>query len=197
MQPIHLRTATGAKTCANCIMYKSLDDYKNLVRRVGPASPYVHSYVLAYGYGPEHLQKDGVCETDGHPPVMKDEVCDSFLSFSDNNEWETVLKKLEQELRKKKAFPVKSLFLRMIQGEWKIVWSYSYDAVLKNKTGAEKLLNKKLKPIKKRVGTYVVSMLSDCAWTVWDIHDLESPRSAGRAKKDTHPDKLIKDSERK
>ena len=113
----------------------------------------------------------------------------------DNNELETVIKKLELELRKKKTFPVKRLFLRQFLDEWKIVWSYSYDAVLKDKTGAERLLNKRLKPIKKRVGTYLVNLLSDCAWTVWDIHDLQSPRSAGRAKKDKHPDNLIQESE--
>jgi hypothetical protein len=77
MQPVHLRTAIGAKSCANCIMYKSLDDYKNLIRQFGPASPLVQ----AYGYGPEYLEKDGICEMEGDPPVMKSDVCDSFLSF--------------------------------------------------------------------------------------------------------------------
>jgi hypothetical protein len=197
MQPVHLRTATGAKSCANCSMYESLDEYKDLFRRYGPADPSVYKYVIAYKYGPEHLQKDGVCKTDGYPPVMKNEVCDSFSSFSDSKMLETALKKLEQELHKQRTFPVKSLFLRMIQGEWKIVWSYSYDAVLKNKKGAENLLNKKLKPINKRVGTYVVNMLSDCAWTIWDIHDLQSPLSDARAKKGKRLVNTSKESRKK
>lgn len=77
MQPVHLRTATGVKSCANCIMYKSLDDYKNLIHQFGPASPLVQ----AYGYGPEYLEKDGICEMDGDPPVMRSDVCDNYLSF--------------------------------------------------------------------------------------------------------------------
>jgi hypothetical protein len=77
MQPVHLRTATGVKSCANCIMYKSLDDYKNLIRQFGPGSP----LVTAYGYGPEYLQKDGICEMEGDPPVMRSDICDNFLSF--------------------------------------------------------------------------------------------------------------------
>lgn len=77
MQPTHLRTATASKCCGNCIMYKSLDEYKNLIRQFGPASPLVR----AYGYGPEYLAKDGICEMQGDPPVMKSEVCDNFLSF--------------------------------------------------------------------------------------------------------------------
>ena len=75
--PVNLRPATGPKSCGNCIIYKSLDEYKNLVRQFGPGSPLVRNY----GYSPEYMTMDGICEVTGDPPVLKTYVCDNFLSF--------------------------------------------------------------------------------------------------------------------
>ena len=75
--PVNLRPATDAQSCGNCIIYKSLDEYKNLVRQFGPGSPLVRNY----GYGPEYMTMDGICEVTGDPPVLKTYVCDNFLSF--------------------------------------------------------------------------------------------------------------------
>lgn len=72
----NLRPATGPDCCGGCFFYKSLEDYKALVRQFGPGSP----LVLAYGYGPEYLSKDGICEVSGDPPVLKSEVCDRFMA---------------------------------------------------------------------------------------------------------------------
>jgi hypothetical protein len=56
-------------------MYGSLDEYKELVRRNGSTSP----LVAAYGYGPEYLEKDGICERNGDPLVLESEVCDDYI----------------------------------------------------------------------------------------------------------------------
>jgi hypothetical protein len=74
-QPRNLRPAAGPECCGTCIMYKPLDEYKELVRRHGAASP----LVLSYGYGPEYLEKDGICERSGDPPVLDSEVCDDYI----------------------------------------------------------------------------------------------------------------------
>lgn len=75
MQSRNLRQATGAERCGKCFMYKSLNEYKELVRRFGPASP----IVTAYGYGEDYLAKDGICEISGDPPVLESEVCDHYM----------------------------------------------------------------------------------------------------------------------
>ena len=75
MQPSNLRPASGPERCGSCIMYKSLDEYRQLVRLHGPAS----SLVTSYGYGPEYLEKDGICERSGDPPVLESEVCDDYI----------------------------------------------------------------------------------------------------------------------
>lgn len=74
--PPNLRPASGLERCGRCIMYKSLDEYRNLIQRFGPGSPVVQ----AYGYGAEYLSADGICEVSGDPPVMESQVCDRFLS---------------------------------------------------------------------------------------------------------------------
>ena len=74
--PKNLRRAEGPACCGNCLMYKSLDDYKDLIRQFGPASPLVSSY----GYNEEYLIKDGICEVSGDPPVFMNQVCDNYFA---------------------------------------------------------------------------------------------------------------------
>jgi hypothetical protein len=75
LQPVNLRQAAGHECCGSCIMYRSLNDYKELVSRFGLGSPLVR----AYGYGQVYLEKDGICEMSGDPPVLISEVCDLYL----------------------------------------------------------------------------------------------------------------------
>lgn len=72
----NLRRANTTKCCGNCLLYKSLAEYKDLVRRFGLGSPLVTSY----GYNEEYLVKDGICEVDGDPPVLEREVCDDYFA---------------------------------------------------------------------------------------------------------------------
>ena len=76
MRPINLRPGAAPKTCGNCMMYKSLDVYRGLVSQFGAQSALVQSY----GYGPEYLERDGICEVQGDPVVMKTQVCDNYMA---------------------------------------------------------------------------------------------------------------------
>jgi hypothetical protein len=75
MKPANLRPTTDARSCGNCLLYKSLDEYKNLISQFGAGSP----LVTAYGYGTEYLAHDGICETTGDPPVLKTQICDAYI----------------------------------------------------------------------------------------------------------------------
>jgi hypothetical protein len=76
VQPIDLRPATSAQSCGTCLMYRSLDDYKGMVSQFGAQS----LLVLAYGYGPQYLTSDGICEVSGDPPVQKSQVCNNYIA---------------------------------------------------------------------------------------------------------------------
>jgi len=75
----NLRPTAGAQRCGNCLIYKSLDDYKDLARRWGIG----HPLVAVYGYGPEAMEMDGICEVTGGPLVLSSYVCDRHRPRAD------------------------------------------------------------------------------------------------------------------
>ncbi len=73
--PPNLRKSIDTQACGQCFMFKTLDEYKELVSRFGPG----HPLVTAYGYDAGYMLKDGICEVHHDHPVMRDDVCDNFM----------------------------------------------------------------------------------------------------------------------
>lgn len=51
------------------------------MRQFGAGSAPVRPLLYTYGYGPEYLTRDGICESPGDPPILRTEVCDNYISL--------------------------------------------------------------------------------------------------------------------